>query len=188
MNELLKSIGRGFAGLLRFGGRDGRGRFWPYAVFVFGLGQIGAMAAMMPALVRMQRWAIERIQAGPDSYPATPFEGAPDLVPLLSHMILLGSAITGLTILLLAAAVTRRLHDCDRRAYWGLLPLPFVAAAAILTRKAIAGMAALDKPDMGPFMGVFLNNLVYLCALGWLIYLLVAPGTPGSNRFGPPPD
>ena len=44
------------------------------------------------------------------------------------------------------------------------------------------------RPDTGAFSGLMINNFLYLGALGWLIYLLVAPGTSGPNRFGPPPE
>lgn len=189
MNGFVRSIGRGFAGLLRFGGRDRRGEFWPYAVFVYGLGQIAVMMTVMPALMRFQMIAFQQIGSGAmgpgRGQAAAPLSG--DLGPLLWDMAALGAAFTAAIIILLAAAVSRRLHDCDRPSYWGLLPIPFLAAGLLLSRDAFAGFGGSGRPDTSAFFGLMVNNLLYLGALGWLIYLLVGEGTRGPNRFGPPP-
>ncbi|HEX8126888.1 MAG TPA: DUF805 domain-containing protein [Allosphingosinicella sp.] len=186
MNDYLRSVGGGFAGALRFRGRDRRARFWPYAIFVFGLGQIVGMAAMTPALLRFQLEMLQRSGRLPGD--GGPYGEMQAMIPFLSDTMRLGALIGAVTVALLAAAVVRRLHDCDRTGAWGLLPLPFPGAAAILANRAVVGVASSSRPDMSAFAGLFANNLVYMAALGWLIYLLVGEGTPGSNRFGPPPQ
>jgi uncharacterized membrane protein YhaH (DUF805 family) len=106
----------------------------------------------------------------------------------MSQMVAVGSITVAATVVLLAAAVARRLHDRNRRGYWGLLPLPFLAAGLALMpgifERAAAGR---EIPDPRLFLALVLNNLVYLAALGFLIVLLAGPGTTGPNRFGPPP-
>ena len=186
MNGFLNSIGGGFAGLLRFRGRDSRARFWPYAIFVFALGQVVASAAMTPAIIQIQLQAFERAGRAPAQ--ADPFEAMADMAPFLSGTMRLGALIGAVTVVLLAAAVVRRLHDCDRTGKWGLLPLPFLAAAATLAYRGLDGFTAPGRPDFGAFAGLFLSNMVYLAALGWLVYLMVGEGTAGPNRFGPPPE
>lgn len=193
MNAFLRSVGGGFAGLLRFGGRDGRLRFWPYAAFVFFLSQLAGMAitfaALHPLIVEMLSGiARTELESGPGGDPAARLGEVPDFMPVLRDVAGFNLVIAAATILLLAAAVARRLHDRDLSAYWGLLPLPFLAAALVLLPRLVAGIGAAGAPDPALFAGLMINNLLYLCALGWLIYLLVAPGTPGANRFGPPPS
>lgn len=192
MNDFLKSIGGGFAGLLRFGGRDGRLRFWPYAVFVFALAQIASMASIMPLFTRIMRHALEhpertRVESGPGHFSVEILGSAPELAPIIEYAMGISGIVTAVAILLLSAAVARRLHDCDRSGYWGLLPLPFLVAGLALMPKAVAGMSSAGEPDLGWLAGLFANNLAHLGALGWLIYLLAGAGTPGPNRFGPPP-
>lgn len=89
---------------------------------------------------------------------------------------------------LLAAAVSRRLHDSGRRAYWGMLPLPFLLTAMILMPAMVGSFLTSEQPDMGLFGLMFLNNVVYLLMLGGLVTLLVAPGDTGENRFGGAPE
>jgi uncharacterized membrane protein YhaH (DUF805 family) len=192
MNDVLKSIGRGFAGLVRFRGRDSRARFWHYAGFVIVVTQIAGLAAMMPTIARIQRYALEHpdqasISTGPGHYSVQISGRAPELGPVMERLFSAVSVLAVITVLLLAAAVARRLHDRDRRGYWGLAPLPFLAAAMVLMPKVMADFGG-EEPNMRLFFALLGNNLAYLYALALLVYLLVGKGTPGPNRFGPPPD
>jgi uncharacterized membrane protein YhaH (DUF805 family) len=194
MKEVLSSIGRGFAGLLRFGGRAGRARFWHYAGFVLVLTQFAGMAAFLPVFFRIRRYALAhpeqaRISSGPGYYSIAINGNAPDMNPIVADILDAVTILPAVTIAVLAAAVVRRLHDRDRRGYWGLLPLPFLAAALVLMPKLMAGVAAEpDAPDLSLSFAVFVNNLLYLGMLALLVVLLAGKGTPGPNRFGPPPD
>lgn len=49
----------------------------------------------------------------------------------------------------------------------------------------ISNMMATDTPDMGLFLLLFLNNLLYMIALAGLVLVLALPGTRGPNRYGP---
>jgi uncharacterized membrane protein YhaH (DUF805 family) len=191
--NLLRAIGRGFGGVLRFGGRDGRASFWPYAAFIVFLSQIAMMAPMLPAIGRLQSYALAhpeqtRITSGPGHY-SVEIRGSPEAMgPIVAGMVGAVAIAGSIAVLLLAAAVARRLHDRDRRGYWGLLPLPFLAAGLALMPKVFAGMSSKPgAPDLTAFLALFINNFAYLAALGILIVLLAGPGTPGPNRFGPPP-
>lgn len=193
MKTILRSVGRGFAGLLRFGGRDGRAAFWPYAVLVVFFHQIGMMTAMLPAIARIYRYVVTELEhagttGGPGDRSIAISSHAPDLGPVMPGMVGVMTLVTAITVALLAAAVARRLHDRDRSGYWGLLPIPFTAAGLALMPKFFTGaLADPDAAEPWTMLALVLNNFAHLATLGVLIVLLAGPGTPGANRFGPPP-
>jgi uncharacterized membrane protein YhaH (DUF805 family) len=192
MNDIHKSIGRGFAGLLRFRGRESRARFWHYAGFVLVVTQIAALAALIPILAQFQRYALAHpdrahVVSGPGYYFVELRGEAPELAPVMTSLFKVAAVVAAILVILLAAAVIRRLHDRDRRGYWGLLPIPFLAAGMVLMSEMSAG-AGSEQPDMPPFLALIANHLAYLYGLALLVYFLVGKGTPGPNRFGPPPD
>jgi uncharacterized membrane protein YhaH (DUF805 family) len=91
---------------------------------------------------------------------------------------------------MLAAAVTRRLHDAGRSGAYGLLPLPFLALGFFLFGVLTSGMLMGEdvRGDHGTVFALgFANNLVYLGTLAFLVFLLVKPSDASENRFGPPP-
>lgn len=108
-----------------------------------------------------------------------------------------GAAFTGpgalafkiISVWIATAAVAKRLHDVGRSAWWvvkGLVALvgwSIVVAALLLTR-----FNAADAVNPGHI--AFWINLSVTAAptLAALIWLHVARGTPGANRFGPEPD
>ncbi|HYD37430.1 MAG TPA: DUF805 domain-containing protein [Allosphingosinicella sp.] len=193
MRNILNSIGHGFAGLLRFGGRDARLSFWPYAAFIVFLTQIGMMSAMLPMIARVQRYVLAHpeqaeVVSGPGHYSLEMKGYAPDLGPVMAEIAWASLFVSAAAVALLAAAVARRLHDRDRRGWWGLLPVPFLAFGLALMPGIFAGFDPRSGTlDPWPFLALILNNLVYFGMLGVLIVLLAGPGTPGPNRFGPPP-
>src|SRR4030095_5514181 len=88
------------------------------------------------------------------------------------------------TVLLLAAAVARRLHDRNRTALWGLLPLPSMILGLVFMPAKMPGFAAQAEPE--PLIQlVMLNNLASYALLIALIVLTIGVGTSGPNRFGP---
>lgn len=185
---------RGFRGIARFSGRDTRGQFWPYAGVVFavvflGFGMVISLI-MSGMFAEMQQFAVEHpeaatIQSSPGSYsiamdsshPAAPI---PDFGPFFAVM----AAMVLTAISLLAAAVSRRLHDSGRRAFWGLMPVPFLLGGLTIFPVLMSQFASTDTPSLGLFFLLFFNNLVYLVALVSLIILLALRGTRGPNRFG----
>jgi uncharacterized membrane protein YhaH (DUF805 family) len=188
---------RGFGGVLRFSGRDTRGQFWPYAGVVFALVFLGfgmVMSVVMNGmLAEMQQFAAEHpeaatIQSSPGSYSISidashPEAPMPDLRPFLAAM----AAMALTAVSLLAAAVSRRLHDSGRRAFWGLMPVPFLLFGITAFPLVTTQMMASEEPDLSLFFLLFLNNIAYLVALVSLIALLARQGTQGPNRFGPAP-
>lgn len=198
MGEILASIRRGFGGVLRFSGRDTRGQFWPYAIFVFLLTSALTYVAMIPDLLRMmagfQRFVekAQRDQAagGPGAPLSGRMEGIPpELIPNFENTVIWSSILTVIAILLLAAAVTRRLHDRDKRGFWGLLPLPCYAVGLALAPQAVQMIARSPVgADTPLFNALMLNSFVYWGLLIFLVVILAGEGDAGSNRFGPAPE
>lgn len=101
------------------------------------------------------------------------------------------TAITGLlAIVLLAAAVVRRLHDSGRGGWWGALPLPFLVIGLVVMLHVFGTMGRIAEPGFVPpflpFVVLFANNMLYLGMLALLIVQLCRPSDPDANRFGPP--
>lgn len=191
----MNAVVANFRGLADFNGRAGRGRFWPYAACVIALTFLGMLAVMIPVMndffAKAAKLAAENpeavtVQAGPGGYSVQVEPGRPDVLP--DFGLLLGGmgVVIAATVVLLAAAVSRRLHDSGLSAWLGLLPLPFLGFGLVGMAKVFASVARPEGPDMTLFLAVFLNNMAYLAALGTLVLLLCRPSTPGPNRFGRP--
>lgn len=155
--------------LTDFSGRDPRRLFWPYA---------GVVVLAMIMLMGMVNMAfMSRMMLRADASAMPDFSG-----------MVLAMAIEILAIVaLLAAAVTRRLHDTGRAGYWGLAPVPFLAFGMggfyALTRTFVDGTQ--DIPPL--FVAIFFNNMIYMASIVLLVVLLCQPTKPAANRYGEPP-
>ncbi len=100
-------------------------------------------------------------------------------------------SVMGLTVVLmvglLAAAVSRRLHDRNLTALLGLLPVVFMTFALIGFLILMNNLTEEDQPNFGMFIMLFLNNIFYMISLVALIVILAFPGTKGPNQFGDEP-
>ena len=197
-SEIKGSIRHGFGGVTRFSGRDTRGQFWPFAIFLFLATSALSYIAMIPDLLRMMTGLIEVVEKADRDRAAglpvsAPFPGKdgsipPEMIPDFTTTFLLTGALNAIAILLIAAAVARRLHDRDRAGYWGLMPLPFSIIGLVF------GVRMVDQMMRAPFGGgsPLVSLLMLNAAAGWallafLVVLLVGDGTEGPNRFGPAP-
>jgi uncharacterized membrane protein YhaH (DUF805 family) len=196
----MNNIARGFGRIWDFSGRDRRDQFWPYLLVVFGLMFVGVGAVFLPTfgetMGRMTQFVAEhpdqgRVMTGPGSYSVTVKGSHPELFPDLAPVMLRMGAVMAVAVLLLAAAVTRRLHDRGLTGFLGLLPLPFISFAVVEMPKMFAAVG--DAQTMPPmFLPIFFNNLLYLASLGLLGFLMWGPSQPRTNRYGemppqPPP-
>ena len=193
---MLRNLWNHLASLHRFGGREGVKAFWTYAMAVL-VGSLWAMSAVtLPAISGSLAKVSEFARAHPDQATVSSGPGhysvqvkgyhpelMPDFAPLLQAIGLIAAA----TVMLLAAALVRRLHDSGRSGLWGLLPLPFLAAAFWLMPGLFQGLGGKGEPEMGPVLLLLANNAAYLLSLGVLIYLTIKPGDAGANAFGAPP-
>ena len=97
-------------------------------------------------------------------------------IPLIGQVIslVISIAIWWLSIV----ASIRRLHDIDKSGFWLLLP-----AGASIVGIIMIVMGVLGGSDL-------LFALGFIVAIGgsaYMIFLLVQPGTPGPNKYGPNP-
>lgn len=195
---MVSPILHGFRNLPRFSGRDSRRHFWPHVGMVFALVFVASFVLMAFTMAQvfqeMSAFAAAHpeaatVQSGPGHYSVQIDAAHPEApIPALAPFTIGFPIMVLFAVLLLAAAVSRRLHDRNMRAWWGLLPVPFLTAGMIgfpiLMTDAVSG----DEPDLGLFGLLFLNNLLYMVALVTLIVLLAQRGTEGPNRFGPAPE
>lgn len=210
-SEFFGQIKRGFGLVLDFTGRDRRSQFWPYAAAVFLLTQVVSIAVLLPTIIgqvlgslstaeRLARahpedWQVER-GAGSVSYhyvgsdPEVLRAMMPDFSGIMASIGFIAIA----TIALMAAAVTRRLHDRGRSGLWQLVPLLLLAVSnwnAFRVFSDIFGSAGTAPDDAGLIMQgaltVLVMNMLYLLSLLVMAIQLALPGQPGENRYGPPP-
>ncbi|HKR25537.1 MAG TPA: DUF805 domain-containing protein, partial [Allosphingosinicella sp.] len=181
-----------FAGIFRFSGRDTRAEFWPYAIFLYFAATVVTWLIMMPEMVRMMQTLFQRAaeRAAMESEP-TPQEIdalVREVMPNFEFLMIGSMVVQLLAILLLAAAVVRRLHDRDRAGYWGLLPLPCTLAAILLAPVSMEGFRGPAAAAPPLLFATFLNGMAYWVLLIILIVMLAREGTSGPNRFGPAPE
>lgn len=187
--EIMASIRYALGSVFRFSGRDRRGLFWPWAIFVFLLMQAASMLVMIPAMFSGFMRVIQAVQkedfasgAGPD--PAAVERATAQMMAGLGWLWIPTALIDAIIVALLAAAVTRRLHDRDKTAFWGLLPLPFMAIGVAFMPETFAFAVAPSEPN--PVMKLLLLQAPFFWgSLLWLCFLLAGEGTKGPNRFGP---
>jgi uncharacterized membrane protein YhaH (DUF805 family) len=190
---MMESIRYNLRSLARFSGRDPRRRFWPYAGAVFLLSWISIWLVMAPRIfgtfARIQQFAREHpeettVISGP-GHVSVSIEGAhPELMPNVLGMMQGVAAVSAVTVLLLAAAVTRRLHDRGRTGAWGLVPVVLLATGFYGMSEMFAGFGTGTPPDPRLFFAMFVNNMAYLASLIFLVVQLASAGGEGPNRFG----
>lgn len=190
---MIGSIRAGLGGLVTFSGRDGRSRFWPYAGFIVLLMFVGVGAAVLPTMAdffaKMQRFAAEHpdqatVQSSPGSYSIQIEGNHPELTPDFGPIIGWMGVMVAAAVALLAAAVTRRLHDRGRSGLWGLMPLPFLIYSLTMMAKVFSSFDNPNGPNLGLFFSVFFSNLLYMAGLVTLIVLLAGDSAKDENRFG----
>jgi len=182
-----------FRRLADFKGRDTRSRFWPYAIVVLALSFVGLGAGIIPASAAIFEQASAVAAANPEA--ATVVSGPghysveihdPAFMPDMGAFFMVLRIGVIVAVVLLAAAVTRRLHDTGRAGYWGLPPLVFLSVALTAFPVVMTRMMVEDNPAIGLFLMLFLNNILYLISLGGLVVLLLLDSQKAANRYGPP--
>ncbi len=187
---LVESIRHCAARLLTFSGRDSRAQFWPYAFTILALLFATMFAAMYRLMGQMARYAAEHpeqssIDSGPGRVSVTIHGDAPELTSGFVTMFEQAGIVVGIAVLLLAAAIVRRLHDRGKSGLWALPPAFFLTVGLVMMPRVMGNAGAGQPPDMRLFFALFLNNIIYLATLFYLGYLLATEGPKGANRFGP---
>jgi uncharacterized membrane protein YhaH (DUF805 family) len=173
-------------GLFRFDGRERRQPFWLWVAIVMGTMMIAWTAVFIPFFIgmfgRIEQFGRDHADqvtrtVGPGSYSIQVNGNHPELIPDIGGLMAGLGVIVAFVIVLLAAAVARRLHDGGKSRWWGVAPLPFLfTGLAIMTRIFAASAAGPDDALPDGFFVLFglimVNNLVYLAALITLIVML----------------
>ena len=162
-------IVRGFANVARFSGRDTRSQFWPYCGAALGLYLLVGWALLIPTMAPV---------IGGTPPPPTAVQS------MISRFMLISALLFFALVALLAGAVSRRLHDSGRSAYWGLMPFPFVAYSLTMMASIFPKALSGEQPNMLLFFSVFASNVVYMATIVALIVFLTRPSTPTPNRYG----
>lgn len=190
----MQSIFAHFTRLADFSGRESRSAFWPYVACVIALFMLGSMVTVAPIMagmmVQMEQYGVEHpgtvtTTVGPTTYAVQVDAGNQGAMPDMSAFFTAMEIWLAVVIGLLAAAVTRRLHDSNLRGWWGLLPVPFLVTGFVCMPIIFRQFNESADPDLRLFGLMFANNLAYMAALVGLILLLTRANTPGPNRFGP---
>lgn len=194
MKTYLATLRHHLASLHRFSGRDSVDRFWAWAgtvvLLLFSGFSLAVTPVMADSVARMDRFARENPElatrsVGPGHYSVSIQGHHPELMPDFGAFIAMTIAFTMIAIVLLGASLVRRLHDTNRTGLWVLLPLPFLLGG-MWSMKQLFGNIATEA-DLQVFAGLLLNNVIYLGTIALLMLFTMLRGTPGDNRYGPPP-
>jgi uncharacterized membrane protein YhaH (DUF805 family) len=189
-----ESLSFNLRNLTRVSGRTRRSRFWPYAVTVIIASMLVAAAVAVPMLVdafqKMLAYVVEHpeqatVMRTPTSVSVSIKNPPLELIPNLRIVLrAVGLAILAIVVLL-GAAISRRLHDADSSILWGIAPLPFIAFSLTMFAQLLDRFAAGGEfGDL--FVFLLVSNLIYLVGLGNLVIRLCQRSQSGANRFGPP--
>jgi len=191
---MLGSIKYNLTHLLDFSGRDARQTFWFYVLFLFIIGMVISMVAIVPAMVTMFQGAFQAAQGGDpeavNAYMAASMGG------VMSQAVWISGAWSLLQIPLLAGSLVRRLHDSDLSGWWAWLPGIAQAAAVAWSIQTIDDMeemmaGAMASPENASVLAMQ-QSMGAASLLGWLpILIVIAIGirksTEGPNRFAEEP-
>lgn len=171
----MNPIVRGFKKLADFKGRDRRSQFWPYA---------GVVCAV---------WFVVQGMFGNLVMLTTMVSG--DEANFVIAFI--GTMVAGVLLLacLLAAAVSRRLHDRGLSGLWALIPFGLLVAMmsgfGLLFQSVWEDVpmddSSTDMSFVFGMLGIMFCNLLYIASLVTLIVFLCLKGKAGPNRYGPEP-
>jgi uncharacterized membrane protein YhaH (DUF805 family) len=181
-----------FKKLADFNGREDRGSSWPYAALVFLVVMVVGTVIFVPMMANtmqaMQDFAAQHpdqvtVSSGPGHYSMSIQGNPPGIMPPTSSVAIYLGVTFGLSILLYAAAVARRLHDRGISGWWGLMPLPFILYSSIQMPRVFGSFGNDGQPDMTLFFSIFFSNMLYIVTLIVLIVFLAGASLPTPNRY-----
>lgn len=193
--------------LLDFEGRENRQPFWLWVLITFAVQYVVSSIAMIPFMqTNFQGMAplFGRDSAYLDKHPEIFAQlMSQTLRPMISWIVIINAIVMLITVMLLAAAVVRRLHDSNRSGWWGSPVLAAHLAMIILFATIFPhlfemfGKIRADMPqaEVQAAMGPWLRSFGLVWSVGMLAFVLqivlivflVLPGTIGPNRFGDDP-
>ena len=142
MGGVRAAVLHGLRSVTRFNGRDSRRQFWVYTGCI-------VAAALIPSQVATTVMVMPQVSGGSQSFS--------DL-PLAETVVVLAGAVA-LLVILLGAAVCRRLHDTGRRGFLALLPLPFLFCGLYVMYRIDDQLEATGRFEFGTWAGLAVNNV-----------------------------
>lgn len=204
-------VGGHLTRLFDFSGRENRQPFWLWVLVVYGVQTVLSFLLTVPFSVvmstRMQalgRYDQEYLDVHPEVASRIVMDA---MSPMFTGLLVFSAVLALVTLLLLAAAVTRRLHDSGRSGWWGapvaLLQLATLAGYAIMLPRFFREIAAMGPNASPEAVSALMAAIVPVVALTMLaglvgfvlmillVVFLAQRGTIGPNRYGddllPPP-
>jgi uncharacterized membrane protein YhaH (DUF805 family) len=196
IGEIGGAVRRGLTSVTIFGGRDSRAQFWPYIIFVYLIEYAIEMMLTMPVVMRgvfssMQGVRAAAEQGGKVDSAALQVDMAQrmmaDMQSIMPYTIGLGL----LLMVLVSAAVVRRLHDRNWSGWW-VLAWNGVKIAGI-----VAGYLSMTAMAQGGVTIETMNSVKLPAMLiglaSWAVFIIiiiqvVQQGDHAENRFGPSPQ
>ena len=190
------SIKTCFGKYVTFSGRASRSEYWWFVLFVI-LGSIlvGIVDGTLFGPIETFSEVVVTDPAGSrseEAYSSTTYGNG-----------WLGTIFSIVTVVPTLAVTWRRLHDRDMRGWWALLPYGLGLLAAVILSGVFAASSGIARPVGAPsdaalesaavapasivLVLLFGMVLITIASAIWLIVTLARRGTPGPNRFGPPP-
>ena len=192
---MLGAIKYNLTHLLDFTGRDARPTFWYYVLFVFILNVVVSLLVWVPTIGQSISAAMEAGQSGDPA--AANAAMADSMSGMIATTIWTGVILGVANIVLLAAALVRRLHDADFTGWWALLVGGVSAVALVRNVTRIDDAVATARMAIENGMTA---SQIYAAdgsagldsLLGWAPTLLlvgfgVLKSSEGANRFGEAP-
>lgn len=180
--------------LTDFSGRSTRPEFWPFVFLLYAAQQIVTMIAVGPLMSHLQK--VGETQQQDQTLDAMNAEVTRVFFDMFNKIVPISIALAALSALLLAAVVTRRLHDTNRTGWWaapvvvmGGISLWLFSRIVPLIMEMVNAPDAIKNVDAGiaAIAPIFATNLIYLIFVATLIVFCAQDGTPGPNRFGDDP-
>lgn len=196
-------LGRHLTGLADFSGRENRQPFWLWILIVYAAQMVVGMVIMIPLMMSSMTRMETTLRGDPQRFDTHPELAMQMMMPMMQNIMFFAVIMSVLWLVLVAAAVTRRLHDTDRSGWWAapvyaqhvLMPLSY----AVFFPKFFTAMGnmrdgmspeqanAVMLPAMMPMMLLSLAGMIGFVMVIVLIVFLATDGTKGQNRFGADP-
>lgn len=193
-------LSRHLSGLAAFSGRENREPFWLWILIAYATQTVVGMVVMFPLMASSMG---PMMQGDPHRFDKHPELVMQMMMPMMRTMMTFGAVLGAIWIVLIAAAVARRLHDSNRSAWWAapvlalhvimpliygmILPKFFAAMSAMRDDMTQEQVNAAMMPAMQPMLWLTLMGMVGFVMMVVLIVFLCQPGTKGPNRYGDDP-
>lgn len=187
---MIQAAKYGLRNLFNLSGRDSRQQFWLFVIFLLIMRWVLATVVTAPLMASTVGTAMHNVGVNADSDTAATAVQA-NITSALPQLMIIGFAISLITVAMLFAALVRRLHDSNLSGGFVLLPgVPYLLNLVATPSQVAHTMAIMQR---GPNAKMILHETNWwVAALAWLALVLLVgltlrQSTRGANRYGPQP-